>query len=172
MKLKLRQVRYNPKSEALFLIFGSATFCGILLYMILTGVKSPVNAPVIIGFIFFGTCLLIGIWQLLKKKTVDVVNLNGWQYRLFKKGKKFRFILISGFYKLHFLPVVLFFIWFIRPEVSVNGILWYIACGLIILVILIPLFGYLEYKKFSSMANIDDEAFIFPKDKNSETDVL
>jgi hypothetical protein len=168
--MKLKQVRYNSKSEALFLIIGSVAFCGFWLYMILNGANSSVIA--IIGIVFFGSNLSIGIRQLLKKKTADVVNVNGWQYKLFKKGKKFRFILISGLYKSSFVFIVLCVVWVIQHEkvVSVNEILGYIAGVLIVSVILIPLSGYLEYKKFCSMENTDDKMFIFPKDKTHETD--
>ncbi|MDR2131342.1 MAG: hypothetical protein LBP56_09315 [Odoribacteraceae bacterium] len=171
MKLKLKQVRYNSASEALFLIIGGTTFCGFLLYLLLTGAKSPINATIIISFIFFGSCLLIGIWQLLKKKTTDTINVNGWQYKLFKKSNKLPFILISGLYKVYVIPVVLLVVWFIQ-DIPISGILWYIACGLILLVVLVPLLGYLEYKKFRSMENVGDKMLIFPKDKNSKPDVL
>jgi hypothetical protein len=123
--------------------------------MILTGIKSPANTMIIVGFVFFGSGLLTGIWLFLKKKTSDVINVNGWQYKLFRKGNRFRFILISGLYKLHIVAITLLVIWFtvIQPDgdTSFNEILWYIAGSLIILIVLTPFLGYFEYKKFSSI---------------------
>ncbi|MDR3093350.1 MAG: hypothetical protein LBU62_01745, partial [Bacteroidales bacterium] len=84
MKLKLVFKEFSFKfvrQEAWFITLVSVAFCILLLRGILSGNILPQSGFAIGGFIFFGACLLVGIWQLLQKKSKRVaVNLNGWKY--------------------------------------------------------------------------------------------
>ncbi|GHT21750.1 hypothetical protein FACS189430_02350 [Bacteroidia bacterium] len=167
IKLVLKEFSVRVKHEAWYITIVSAAFCVLFLYEMLTGIISPQSGLAIGGFIFFACGLLIGIWQLLQKKTKRVVTLNGWKYKLFLRGNKFRFIVFAGISRMaaSSLGLVVFWFYFYPGEKSNEAILGFVGCGLIAYIIFVMITGYWEYKKFSSLENVDDKTYVFPKDK-------
>ncbi len=153
MKPYLKKVSYNKRPEALLLIVGGAIFCGLVLYGILTQSVSQTNGFIVTSFIFFASILIMGIWLFLKKNATGAINLNGWKYKLFTKGGKYKFILATGMVKSLFCAAIVFVLYLINALSLSNFGLTFKEILLLIFLFILAVFvlGLLEYKKYISM---------------------
>lgn len=109
------------------------------------------------GFIFFAACLTFYLWRLFAKKPQAVyININGWEYRQFRKVSKWKFICISGFVssiRIGIIVAILFLSHLIKNDMSPLQVLL-IAIGLCA-ISTVP-YGYINHKIFVS-ADMDSD---------------
>ena len=147
LKPELKRSAYKSLSEALLLVIAGSAF---FLYEILTGAVSKDDYSIIISFLLFGGILLFGIWRLLtvKNEVKGVVNINSKEYRIFKKGYKFKFILYAGFKKFLTMTIILFSFYFFGALKLNDGLnLWEFLFTVLVAIIYILVAGFIEYDK-------------------------
>jgi hypothetical protein len=152
MKFDLKKTQYDSRVESLFLIVVGSIGCAIILYTILTKTIEKSNLFVIAGFSLFAVFLLLGIWALINKKISEYVNINGWKYKLFRKVKKYQFILITGAIDATEFSIIIFLLYYFQKLSMHNAFQWkdllvHVFCFLSITL----LTGYRDYKKYSSI---------------------
>jgi hypothetical protein len=153
MNINLKKTHYNSLFERLLLTSGGGVACGLILYGMLANRLDNSNSSVIIGFFLFADILLLGIWKLIKKKSSECIDTNGWKYKLYKKVNKYQFILITGgINALGYIILMCFFFFFntlsrTADNFTIQFILLIIATALILTVIS----GYIQYKKYNSI---------------------
>jgi hypothetical protein len=122
------------------------------LYGILTKSLSNSIAFVTGWFMVFALVISFGIWRFIKKKSVEYVNMDGWKYKLFRRGKKYLFIWITGGLKALSACVSfssLYFFGLLKMD-SPLGIKEY--AGIIVLYIIFAfMIGFAEHKKYKSI---------------------
>lgn len=163
-KINLKKTRYNKFSETIFGIVVSTAFLCMISFEMLSGTTKLSDANLIGGFVLFSICLIFYLWRLVAKKSqAHYININGWQYRLFRKVSKWQFICISGFLssaRIGVIVVVLLFSSLIKNELSPwQAILITIALCVIATV---P-YGYMNYKIFTSVDMDSDVSYPFYK---------
>jgi hypothetical protein len=153
MKLNLKKVSYDNRLEAILTLIGGIFFYGIILYGILIQSR-PKSNSIAIGFFALGTALLIiGVWQLRRKKATTVININGWLYNSFLKGNKYVFILLSGC-RISLAGTCALIVLYFR-HLSATFTWGEIAFLAILFIFLIILSGYVAYRKYKSMRFIE-----------------
>jgi hypothetical protein len=158
MNINLKRTHYNSLFEGLLLTIGGGTACGLMLYGTLTNKFDNSSLSIIIGFSLFAGILLLGIWKLIKKKSSEYIDINGWKYKLFQKVNKYPFILITGGINMSGYIILMFCFFFFNvfswtaDDFSIQSILLIIVT----LIILAVINGYIQYKKYSSI-DLDSE---------------
>ncbi|MDR0619673.1 MAG: hypothetical protein LBG17_07240 [Bacteroidales bacterium] len=151
LKPELKRSAYKSLSEALFLVIAGSAFCAFFLYEILTGAVSKDDYSIITSFLLFGGILLFGIWRLLtiKKNIKSVININSKEYRIFKKGDKFKFILYAGFKKFLTTTIILlsFYFFGVLKLPDESNLLEFLLVFLLVAIIYILVAGFIEYDK-------------------------
>jgi cadmium resistance protein CadD (predicted permease) len=159
MKLNLKKIRYDSRFEGLLLILGGGIFCCVLLYGVLTRTLDKNAWFVIGGFALFASALLLGLWKLIKGKSTDIVNLNGWKYKLFKKTTKSKFILIVGAINALCTTVICLLALFVFRFLPLNSndifVLLIVFFCCVIFISLIS--GYITYQKYTGITAEPEE---------------
>ncbi|MDR0412235.1 MAG: hypothetical protein LBH61_00325 [Dysgonamonadaceae bacterium] len=139
------------------LIVAGAVSCGVILYGIFTQTWDKGNTVTTFVFASAAICLLFGLWVLLRKKRIEYININGWQYKLFQSVSKGQFILIfGGISALKYVAVLLctFFFKIVPLRDGVTPRLVLLVTGMSI--VIAAVFGYIQHKKCSSV-DMDSE---------------
>lgn len=151
-KIILKRTRYNNLPETISGIIISTVFIGFILYKILSGAESVSSGILIGGFIFFAVCFIFYLWQLFAKKSqARHININGWEYRLFQKVDKWKFICISGFVSSVRIGVIVAIL--LLSRLIKNDMPPYQAILIVIglcMISTIP-YGYMNYKNCKSV---------------------
>ncbi|WP_277639511.1 hypothetical protein [Bacteroides graminisolvens] len=151
-KKALKRIQYANLPGTILGIVVSTCLLGLILFEIVTGDKNMSDSILIVGLVFFAACLLFYLWRLFAKKPlVQYINMNGWEYRLFQKTSKWKFICVSGFVnaaKNNSIIVVLFLFNLIENDASYLELLLFILG--INVISAIP-WGYMTYKKYNSI---------------------
>lgn len=151
-KIILKRTRYHKLPETVFGIVVSMTFFTLSLLDILSGERKVSDSNLIGGFVFFGVCLIFYLWRLFAKKTqAHYININSWEYRLFRRVSKWKFICINGFVssmRLGLIIAILFLSRLIKTEMSLYQVIL-IVIGLCV-ISAIP-YGYMNYKNCTSV---------------------
>jgi predicted MFS family arabinose efflux permease len=156
MNINLKKTHYNSLFEGLLLTIGGGIMCGSMLYSALT--KKLDNSTIIIGFSLFAGILLLGIWKLIKKKSSEYIDINGWKYKLYKKANKYQFMLITGGINTlgYIILLFCFFFFNIFSWTADDFTIRFILLITTTVIILIVVSGYIQYKKYSSI-DMDSE---------------
>ena len=138
------------------MVVVGVVFCGLFLYEVLTQSAQMGNFFIISGFIFFACVLLVGIWQLTKKKSISAVNIDSRKYKLYLKGNKLLFIIYSGSMKTLLIVVILFISYFTKAipfkgDMNLTEILFLI----VFFILFVLMTGYFEYRKYQSFEDSD-----------------
>lgn len=159
-KIILKKSRYRNLPETIFGIITSATFLVLILYNVSLGGEILSDSISIGGFIFFSLCLLFFLWRLFAgKQQTHYININGWEYRLFRKTSKWKFICISGLAssaQTAGIIGILYLFDLIKSEMSLLQVLLIVAA---ISVVLAFPYGYKNYKNCASVDPDSDVKF-------------
>jgi hypothetical protein len=111
--------------------------------------------------VFFASCFLTGLWKLFSNTPdTEYIYLRGWKYKLFAKGSKRLFILLTALADIIQLVAILIIaqlIFNIIPGLYFDNLL---ISGIVI----IPLMsagvwhGYLEYKRYKKFTSAHDDS--------------
>lgn len=166
-KIILKKTCYNNLAVTIFFIVVSTVFLAFISFDIFSDVRKLSDSDLIIGFIFFAVCLFFYLWRLfLKKPQTDYININGWEYRLFRRVSKWKFICISGgvsSMRSNIIIAVMFLSHLIKNEMPPLQVVL-IVVGLCVLII-VP-YGYINYKTCASVDLNSDFTHPFYKKQN------
>lgn len=166
-KIILKKARYNRLPETIFGIVVFAAFLGLALFDILSGVRKVSDSTLIGGFVFFAACLIFYLWRLFAKKPqANYININGWEYRLFRKVSKWKFICINGFInsmRLGVIIAIMFLSHLIKNEMPPFQVIFFVI-GLC-MIFTVP-YGYMNYKSCASVDIDSDFTHPFYKKQN------
>lgn len=143
---------YFSKFEIWCIIIISGIFCGVFIYGILSNILDKSTWTTVGGFVFFASCLLIGIWMLVsKQKSFRYIYRKGWKYNLYKRGNKCIFILITGIIKSTEITCILTILHYLNlflPNIKLNNV--NVILSIIVTFFIVTLIsGYVEYKKIT-----------------------
>jgi hypothetical protein len=164
-RILLKKTKYNKLPETIFGIVVSLIFLGLVLSDILSGAENVSDDTIIVGVIFF-VLLIFFLWRLVVgRPQVEYININGWEYRLFQKAGKWKFICISGLVsavRQFIIITILYLSNLIKNEMSPVQVIL-IVIGLCA-ISFVP-FGYMNYKNYASVDMDSDLTHPFYKKK-------
>jgi hypothetical protein len=166
-----KRVNTYSKSKWLFVTIAGAVFCALILYRAITQERWK-ETMMIVSFVFFASCFLIGLWKLFSNTPdTEYIYLKGWKYKLFVKGAKRQFILLTALADMIQFAVILIMAQLIFNIIPVH----YFDNLLISGIVIIPLMsagvwhGYLEYKRYKKLTSAHNDSPNQTSDSHSKS---
>jgi hypothetical protein len=149
------------KSKWSFVTVASAIFCALILYIAITQERWK-ETMMIVSFVFSASCFLIGLWKLFSNTPdAEYIYLRGWKYKLFAKGSKRLFILLTALADIIWLVVILIIAQLIFNIISGLYFDNLLISGIVIILLMSAgglLHGYLEYKRYKKFTSAHNDS--------------
>jgi hypothetical protein len=131
------------------MVIVGTIFCGTILYAIIVNGLDKNDLILMGGFVFFAIIFLVGLWKLIRKDSIEYINMNGWKFKLFKKVNKYCFILITGGVRaIEFLLIYLLLILFKWIQWTSEYAIQTIVIIIVLFILVMMIEGWIIYKKY------------------------